>query len=330
MSEMRLMPSEEMDADEWARWGDGQVVDAANKVLRCTGLWATHPEDSAPTDPASLVIGGCGVFVKGQWGQGVLTAAHCLDERAGGRGGSGRSIAPMGGPNGKPLQGLVVAREMLQRTLGRWEKEKEREGPDIAFVPLPKWQMREIEGQSEGVFLNLDRQQAGPEIEGSPGVLMAIGHVAGDGEEAERRHPHPSGRGSVVVRVAHMQMPDGEECYTRNGWGLMRLEPTERGDEAPHLFDLEEGIPDWLRELTIAEPGSWRGMSGGGVWWMGRPAGSRGPMTAVLFGILFYEEEGEDGKRRLYGHDRRSIERMVHEIKEARLDYTEALVVPLG
>ena len=318
-----------MDDEAYAQWTDERVRDVSERILRHTAVWWAHEEDKVPQEREVHRIGGSGVLVRGEGWQGVLTAAHCIARESNVQAPDGRSVSTLGGGgrNGQKMPGFLVAREMLAQSVVAWEPKNKHNGPDIAFTPLPECVMNELESRTEGVFLNLERTERLASLNDAEGMLQIVGHVAVDGEAVKLHYGMTEGLTQVVTRLEQRQTRAGEETsYTRNGWGLMRLEPVP-ASETSRLVDIAYDTDEFLRELTTSEPGTWGGMSGGGVWWTGRPKDGTGAeeLVAVLVGIVFWERT-EGGQKIVYAHDRSAVDQMVAKVKAAGLRYRENLM----
>ena len=302
----------------------GEVAKTLGKVLLRTAFWVTHNDSTAAENIQNPKIGGSAVCVKGAWGQGVVTAGHCLHEVEKGRCMSlMTSTGP--GPRSEQMRAVLVHEKMLRQAVVCPNRRKRREGPDIAFVPLSRQTMQEMEDQGSAVFLNMDRQEEknAEKLKGQMITYQAVGHVELDGKEVEKVRPSPRGEGSLVTRCLGVQR--GGRCRYASGWDYVPLKCVTHKGEETELYPLGDETPRWIMMLSVTEPESWRGMSGSGLWWIAQDA--HGRTTFGLCGIIFCEYKTQVRKElRLYAHGRESVSRILQEAKGTEIDYSNPIV----
>ena len=296
-----------------------------HKLLARTMVWGWHEPGEDPSIPRSYNVSGSGVLVKGAWGQGIVTAGHCLRPAEQGRVLTA-TVLKMHRASPGSLVGYLVDGKMLRQAAVYPNKEKSRRGPDIAFVPLAKQLMKSMEAETGAVFHNIDldlgREDAS--FERQPGMFQAVGHVRSDGEEAEARCPDEEGKKLVIPRVVQVRRVPRARCQWRGGWDYIPMECLAEASEHSTIYELGDGTPSIIRDLTLKEPVSWKGMSGAGVWWSVQD--KQGRIGVGLCGVVFFQYYGNrQGHLRLYGHGKTSLRRIIEEAKEAEIDYTPPL-----
>ena len=296
-----------------------------HKLLARTMVWGWHEQGEDPSIPQSYNVSGSGVLVKGAWGQGIVTAGHCLRPAEQGKALTA-TVLKIHRASPGAMVGYLVDGKMLRQAAVYPNKEKSRSGPDIAFVPVAKQLMRAMEAETGAVFhnidLDLDREETS--FEGQLGMFQAVGHVRSDGEEAEARCPDEEGKKLVIPRAVQVRRVPHARCQRRGGWDYIPMECLAEASEHSTIHELGDGAPNIIRDLTLKGPVSWGGMSGAGVWWSAQD--KQGRMAVGLCGVVFFEYySNRRGQLRLYGHGKTSLRRIIEEAKEAEIDYTPPL-----
>ena len=193
-------------------------------------------------------------------------------------------------------------------------RNREREGPDIAWIPLAVDVAHSIESHrsSGAVFYNFEKGEIETTIAAE--ALMR-------GKEAEPR----IGTDFVVYAAgwnAEKQLESGGEEMTiweceaiqrtldsRDGWHYSDY--VVQGDGWNHVIRDLERNPEG--ETVFEHPAHWGGISGGGVWHITRSQGvNNSGLRKYLAGIIFYELPLE-GERVLRAHVLVSIRRILNE-----------------
>ena len=288
-------------------------------LLARTGFWGSYEARRPGETPEPRKDGSC-VLIQGKWGQGALTAAHCLRAAEEGRISSIMVRQHQGG-TAKGLISIEVPTELVKRNQAEFGRRLG--GPDLAFVPLSKSIQERMEAMGS-VFHNLEHEWKRWSGRANPfGYYFGVGHVASDAEEAAKTEGRPD---DIVPRIVQMR-PSGR--YTperRNGWDYWQMEVTlgERGEGT--TVDLVDKVSEEMRRITLKQPESWKGMSGGGVWWIGRE--KDGKLDRGLGGIVFEEEERSTQAGNLLmlkAHGPASIHRFMKRVMEAKLQYNEPI-----
>lgn len=285
-----------------------------------TTHWFKHKEkDENPEKSAR--IGGSAILVRGKWGQGILTAEHCIRwEPDDVLSISGRSTSTTS-PSGTKI--FLVPQEMLERAY-KWKNTGDRkEGPDLAFVPLGKNILSDMEGTTGAIFHNVDNDWSRDPLEydGCHCLYFAVGHVGSDGREAEEVKGLPEG--SIhVQRIAQVGIVPGSKQEIRDGADYMSLRvTTSRHDHTSTFFDLGGGSPEYIKEISVAEPKSWGGISGCGVWWNTRDKQEKEDFG--LCGMVYYEYPNPDlQEMHLYAHGKLSLKKIIKDALETNIDFT--------
>ena len=229
----------------------------------------------------------------------------------------------LGATPGRTLAFLVEER-MLTQSVGYPNRDGTMEGPDIMFVPLPRQLMEKIEDRAGAVFHNieLDLQRLDKAFHGQMVMFQTVGHARSDGQKAEAKIPDPDNTTQVIPRIVQVRRSENESCEDRNGWDYIRLECLTDVHQGSTVIELSENAPTVVRELSLREPQSWGGMSGGGVWWTAD--NGQGQRSAGLSGLMFYEY-AQNGRLKLYAHGKASLKRILDEAQRAGIDYQPSL-----
>ena len=308
---------------------------AMNEMEARTVYWIHHEGTQVPMEGGE-VVGGSGTLVGGKGWQGVITAAHCLrpESRQLREGLLAVATAQTyNRRNAMCLARMVNGRQrgqIIAHWPGRNRGERiRRRGPDIAFVPLDTAARRQLEGETGAIFHNVEREWGRRIARGQSVLFLAVGHVAEQDAKVHKAMGVAAGIPAMVAKRLQVVRAPRTRKYVRDGWDYASLAPVvgrEAGEDAK-ILEPEDETPKVVRDISLETPASWKGMSGGGVWWMGMNPQKNGKEQPFgLSGMVYYEDTTPSGKVRLYAHGRESLKRLTRETTTAGLDYTPEII----
>ena len=257
---------------------------------------------------------GSGVLVRREGRNGIVTAAHvalpireALDNPAGSvpwMVGSARNTKE------KPQDGAVSAIRLKLRSHrlhiegGRHCRARDA---DVAWIPLPTDMAEQLEAETVHGFY---------EWEGRPPVERGNYHhfVTGCVGAQSRRILVELGERALISEFRQVKCEEFPECDRREGWDYLTVTADKSSERDIQERVRHPGTPTAVWEALEEHPSSYRGVSGGPLWWM--MEGESGEIDSrtnrpVLWGIVFSQwgEDANDGIQ-LNCHGPESIERI--------------------
>ena len=183
------------------KFNDAWSVEETHAMLGRTTFWASHAQGVDPANAENAEVGGSGTLVKGEWGQGVLTAGHCLRAAEQGK---VMAVTTEEAHKRNPCRmiAFLVPEKMLAQARVYPNHEEKMRGPDIAFVPLDTQTMMRMENSAGAVFHNIDRDLKRNEqrFNGQIAIFQAIGHARSDGIAVKEVDPKPANETRLIPR----------------------------------------------------------------------------------------------------------------------------------
>ena len=280
---------------------------ALHKLLRHTVQLAWHMPGTDPRLGTRDGMGS-GVLLHYNGQPGILTAGHCLHLHPK-MNCAAVSHQPGGLSAGRAGIARLIPKPCLDSSTGEMNWGKRGDAADIAFVPVDIATRSWIETNTDGVFLNVAKQR----IEtGDIAIYLAVGHV---GEYATKLEELRGGeQEQIVAKALQVRKYPRSRGKLRGGYKLIDLQIQAEATSDSIVVDMERGMAEDLRRITLEPANHWGGMSGGGVWlcaW--RPEGE---MVVELGGLVFYQDL-RNGETILRMHDREGIKKVLDEATES-------------